>query len=448
MKNILIFVVAITSLSLNAQESEIKYDSIIAIKDLKKDLDDWFSWIHETHPDLSHRIKNIDAFYKNYDSIKDNIKESMTALEFSRKISTLNKTLSDGHMAIGTSSVEYFYDFLDNGGVLFPFEVVFHKNNLLIKSDLGTTSPNKYTSYRITKINKVKVETILQDLLARISGDSETQQKAILSRSFSRSFHYLYGEFKKFDIEYEVNGSKNILNVNGVNKKPTYYKIDEHFNDNYKFEVIDKKNALLTVGSFYWKNREQYFSFMNDAFKTLKEKKIEHLIIDIRENGGGDDEYWMDGILKYIANKPYKWGSKYKVKIIANSRDKGEVIGSVKTGNIDKFIPVNKTTPYKFNGNVSVLIGPFSYSSSILFANTVQDYKFGTLIGENTGGKSTQTGGLQIMVLKNSKLKAYSPRFILERPNGAKNHEFVVPDKIINYNKINPKVLITKTLIK
>lgn len=448
MKKILTFIVVITSLNLNAQESKVKYDSIIAIKDLKKDLDDWFSWVHKTHPDLSHRIKDIDAFYRSYDSIKDNIKAPMTALEFSRKISTLNQTLSDGHMAIGASSVEYFYNFLENGGVLFPFEVVFYKNNLLIKSDLGTTSPNKYTSYRITKINKVKIETILQDLLARISGDSETQQKAILSRSFSRSFHYLYGEFKKFDVEYEVNGSKNILNAYGVNKKPTYYKIDEHFNDNYKFEVIDKKNALLTVGSFYWKNRKQYFDFMNNAFKTLKEKEIEHLIIDIRENGGGDDEYWMDGILKYIANKPYKWGSKFKVKILANSRDEGEVIGSVKTGSIDKFIPVNKTTPLKFNGKVSVLIGPYSYSSSILFANTVQDYKFGNLIGEYTGGKSTQTGGLQIMVLKNSKLKAYSPRFILERPNGAKNHELVVPDKIINYNKISPKSLITKVLIK
>lgn len=448
MKNILVFLIVITSFNLKAQEHKIKYDSIIAIKDLKKDLDEWFSWVHKTHPDLSHRIKDMDAFYKSYDSIKDDIKEPMSVLDFSRKISVLNQIFSDGHMAIGASSVEYFYDFLENGGVLFPFEVVFHKNNLLIKSDLGTTTPNKYSSYRITKINGVKIEIILEDLLMRIGGDSETQQKAILSRSFSRSFHYLYGEVKKFDIQYEANDHTNILNVYGVNKKPRYYKIDEDFNDNYKFEVIDKKNAVLTVGAFYWKNREQYFDFMKDAFKTLKEKEIEHLIIDIRENGGGDDEYWMDGILKYIANKPYKWGSEFKVKVLAEHRDEGEVIGSVKTGNLDKIIPVDKTTPFKFNGKVSILIGPFSYSSSILFANTVQDYGFGTLIGENTGGKSTQTGGLQIMVLKNSKLKVYSPRFILERPNGSKSDESVIPDKIINYSKINPTSLITEVLMK
>lgn len=451
MKRILtIITVLITTLNLYAQEDAIKYDSIISAKDLKNDLNDWYDWIHKTHPDLSHRIKDIDAFYKTFDSIKENINEPMTKLEFWRKISTLNHTLSDAHMAIGGGgySIVKLSEFLANDGLLFPFEVVFDKDNLLIRSDLGTYSPNKYTSYRITKINKVPINIILRDLLLRVNGDSETIRKEILARTFSRSFLLLYGKKKEFGIEYEFNGNKFTIHANGSNEMPKYVKIDEFFNDNYKFEVIDKKNALLTVGSFYWKNREQYLDFMDAAFKTLKEKNIMHLIIDIRENGGGNDENWMEGILKYIADKPYRWGSKFKVKILANSRDEGEVVGSVETGDLDKFIPVNETTPYKFNGQVSVIIGPYTYSSAILFANTVQDYNFATLVGEPTGGRSTQTGGVQNMILKNSKLKTRTPRFILERPNGGLPFESVVPDKIIKYSKINPEGIISKVLIE
>jgi len=449
MKKILtIITVLIITLYLHGQNDVIKYDSMISAKHLKHDLNDWFDWIHKTHPDLSYTIKDIDAFYKSFDSIKEDIREPMTGLEFSRKISTLNHTLSDGHMLVGGLSIDNLRDFLANDGLLFPFEVVFDKDNLLIKSDLGTYSANKYTSYRITEINKVPIETILRDLLLRVNGDSETQQKALLATRFSRSFLFLYGEKKEFDIEYEFNGNKFTIHANGSNEMPKHYKIEEQFNDNYKFEIIDKKNALLTVNSFNWKNRKQYLDFMNAAFKKLKEKNVKHLIIDIRENGGGSDNNWMEGILKYIADKPYRWGSKFKVKILANSRDKGEVVGSVETGDLDKFIHVNDTTSFKFNGQVSVLIGPYTYSSSILFANTVQDYNFAALVGEPTGGKSGQTGGIQIMVLKNSKLKAFCPRFILERPNGGMSLEPVVPDKIIKYSKINPEGLISKVLIK
>lgn len=441
--------VLITTLNVYGQNEVKKYDSIISAKDLKNDLNDWYDWIHKTHPDLSHRIKDIDAFYKTFDSIKENINEPMTKLEFWRKISILNNTLSDCHMGVGRgSSIVKLSEFLANDGLLFPFEVVFNENNLLIRSDLGTYSHNTYTSYRITKINKVPIEIILRDLLLRVNGDSETIRKEILARSFSRSFLLLYGEKKEFDIEYEYNGNKFTIHANGSNEMPKYVKIDEFFNDNYKFEVIDKKNALLTVGSFYWKNREQYLDFMDTAFKTLKEKNIKHLIIDVRENGGGNDENWMEGILKYIADKPYRWGSNFKVKILAHSRDKGEVVGSVETGDLDKFIPVNETTPYKYNGQVSVIIGPYTYSSAILFANTVQDYNFATLVGEPTGGRSTQTGGVENMIFKNSKLKTRTPRFILERPNGGLPLESVVPDKIINYSKINPESLISKVLIE
>jgi C-terminal processing protease CtpA/Prc len=187
---------------------------------------------------------------------------------------------------------------------------------------------------------------------------------------------------------------------------------------------------------------------MDSTFTSLRKNNIKHLIIDLRENGGGDDEYWMDGILKYIAHKPYRWGSNYKKKIIAKYRDSGEVVGSVKNGEIDTLIPVVTDISNKYKGKVSVLIGPYTYSSSILFANTVQDYKFGQLVGEPTGGKSGQTGSIQFLEMTNSKLFSFTPRFYLERPNGGGMNTPVVPDLLIEYDKLNSDELINKLIEK
>ena len=172
------------------------------------------------------------------------------------------------------------------------------------------------------------------------------------------------------------------------------------------------------------------------------------MIIDIRENGGGDDEFWMKGILKYIAHIPYRWGSTFKKKIIAKYRDSGEVIGSAITGNIDTLIPVELDNKYKFSGKVSILIGPYTYSSAILFANTVQDYKFGQLVGEPTGGKSGQTGAIQFSKMPNSGLTMIAPRFYLERPSGGGLREPILPDTTIEYDKLYPDQLINILLQK
>ncbi|NOT94254.1 S41 family peptidase [Ferruginibacter sp.] len=67
---------------------------------------------------------------------------------------------------------------------------------------------------------------------------------------------------------------------------------------------------------------------------------------------------------------------------------------------------------------VSILLGPYSYSSAILFINTIQDYKFGQLVDEPTGGKSGQTGAIQFSKMPNTGLTMIVPRFYLERPKG------------------------------
>ncbi len=421
-----------------------KLNSEIQPQDLKSDIDIWLDWIHSTHPDLSYTVKDIDKFYKSVSQIKDSINSPLTVLEFWKRISPLNNQLSDGHLIVGHINAPIVKDYISKGGTFFPFEVLFNKDKLLIYSNLDGKD-SEYKGHIITKINNIPIATIIAPMLLRINGDSDVQRKVLLQRKFALFYMLLFGECKEFSISLKNGNQEKTISIKGLSELPKLFR-QVTFDDNFKFKILDTQNAILTINEFGWDDKKAYYDFMDSTFMSLKQNNIKHLIIDIRENGGGDDEFWMKGILKYIADKPYRWGSTYRKKIIAKYRDAGEVIGSTITGKIDTLIPVEINSKYKFDGKVSILIGPYTYSSAILFVNTVQDYKFGKLIGEPTGGKSGQTGAIQISKMPNSGLTMITPRFYLERPKGGEHKEPVNPDIKMEYDKLNPDELINELL--
>lgn len=391
---------------------------------------------------MSYTVKDIDKFYGDISQIKDGINSPLTVLEFWKRISPLNSQMSDGHLIVGHINAGVVKDFVSKGGTFFPFEVVFNSNELLISTKInGDTT--KLNSYAITKINNTPIQTTIADLIIRINGDSYEHRKVLLQRKFALFYMLYYGENIEFSITIKKGSDEKTISVKAISALPQFYK-PVTFRDNFKFTVLDNKNAVLTINEFAWDDKKAYYNFMDSVFTDLSEKKVTHLIIDIRENGGGDDEFWMNGILKYVADKPYRWGSTYKKKIIARYRDAGEVVGSIKIGEIDTLILPAQNIPNRFKGLVSILIGPYTFSSAILFANTVQDFKFGKLIGEPTGGKSGQTGAIQFSTMPNSGLTMIAPRFYLVRPKGDKQKEPVMPDTLIAYDKLHPDEIINK----
>ncbi|RIW13370.1 hypothetical protein D0X99_16480 [Algoriphagus lacus] len=418
----------------------------IQAEQLKNDVDVWMDWLHATHPDLSYTVKDIDHFYEEVERIKSGITAPMTVLEFWREISSLNSQLSDGHLIVGHITGGVVKDYLSKGGVFFPFEVVFDKGDLVIESKLAG-EPTEFAGYTITRINNLPITDILNELTPRINGDSEKHRQVLLQRKFALLHMLFYGESKLYEVELRKGGDVKMIKANGISALPKFYH-SATFDQVFSFEILDEKNAVVTVNEFGWENSKDYYDFMDSVFTTLTQRKIDHLIIDVRENGGGDDEYWMNGILKYIADQPYRWGSSYKKKILGRFRDPGEVIGTVIEGEIDTLIQPAPKLDNRFLGDVSVLVGPYTYSSAILFANTVQDYGFGRLVGEPTGGKSGQTGAIQFSSMPHSGLPMIAPRFYLVRPSGSSPLDPVKPDLMMEYDRLDSKKMLESILRK
>lgn len=444
LKNLLI-ILLIGLISGNALATTVAhYHSMLQPEEAKKDVEQWLAFIDKTHPDLAYTVKDVPLFYQQVNEFKNSLNKPISVRDFWLAMMVFNHTLSDGHSSLSPPNRKVFVnDYLESGGTLFPYEVILNNGQLIIKAKL-TGEASDLAGSVIDKINGVPINAVLAPLLKRMHGDSDNQRKAMLSTRFATYYWLYFGEHKQFKLT--VSNAKNEVSEVMVSSG-SEISYDDSFESNFKFTQLNKDTGLLTINTFLWLEDEaRVINFFKSVFTEIKKLNLKHLLIDIRKNSGGDDHFWKKGILPYIADKSWRTGSNYQLKVIAGRVGEGQKVGDVVKGEISTVQTAELDNPLKFTGDVSVLVGAYTYSSSILFMNTIQDYEFGKLVGDKTGGKSGQTGGIQTLSLTHSKLLAVIPRFWLTRPKGGHNLELVTLDTVINYDPLQPNQLIDKLL--
>lgn len=195
---------------------------------------------------------------------------------------------------------------------------------------------------------------------------------------------------------------------------------------NLTLRILEKgKTAYVKVDSF----DDAFIDADLPRIKTFMEdvKDFENLIIDIRENGGGNTDYWENAFVKPNISEPvasrlirlmkdtdltrrfygpqYVGSSANPESLLADARYRKLV-----TGDMDGLTRmrelVNVTAPDKqgtpFGGKIWLLIGPEVYSSAEAFAVFCKDTGFATLVGKTTGG--SDSGGPILFELPNSHL--------------------------------------------
>lgn len=396
---------------------------------IKADIDGWMHWLHRTHPQLTYTIKDIDGFYAQVQDLKDSIDEPLTKAELWQKLTPINETFSDAHLMVGyQSNKDYLNERLGQGAKLFPFDVAITDQGTVIIKSLAGGAPTGLRGSEIVAINGTPVGDIVPELTKRQHGDTDAHRRTLVAKRWSFLYLATFGSADSFEVTFEQNGvTRNIsLPGHGDIEKTAY--AEETLETTYACEMRGDTTAYLQVGSYYWEDVDGYLAFMDDCFTSFKEAGAENLVVDIRENGGGDDMFWMAGQMQYIAQVPYRHGSTYKVRILEKYRDPGEVIGDVVSGEISRMRPPKTGLKNAFEGDFYLLVGPYSYSSSILFANAVKDHGIGKIVGVPTAGKRGQTGGTQRYIFPNTGLKGVSPRFILQPPAGGDSHAPVAVD--------------------
>ncbi len=137
------------------------------------------------------------------------------------------------------------------------------------------------------------------------------------------------------------------------------------------------KYGIIEIPAFYadWaemqKGNPNYKSTTRDVkivLDSLKQEKVDGIIIDLRGNGGGSLSEAIDLTGLFIKTGPVVQTKNYRGKV-----------------DIDK----DEDPTIFWDGPLTVMIDRFSASASEIFAGAIQDYGRGVIVGNTTYGKGT-----------------------------------------------------------
>lgn len=362
-----------------------------------------------------------------------------------RVLAQLNPQFADAHLALFQPARDkQVKAHLAAGGGFFPYEVrVTPEGDLFIRAELGG-KPSTLARTRIEHINGMPASQVVRELLQLIHGDTAAFRAEVLSRRFWFYYWKVFGAPAGFTL---VQNGKQVSTPAGTALPELLVGADAaDFKQVFRFELLGKHAALLTIDAFGWPDKDKFYAFTKDAFARMRAAGVTTLLIDVRENGGGDDDMWKKGVLPYIATRPYRHTSTYVKKVIPGRGSETEKVGDVIHGTQDNWEQPQPDNPLLFKGRVYVLVGGMTYSSAVLFSNVMQDFGFAQLVGARGYARARQSGGIQIRSLPNTKLELVVPRFVLDRPSGARTPELVTPDIVLADDPFDKRVLIDTLL--
>ena len=131
---------------------------------------------------------------------------------------------------------------------------------------------------------------------------------------------------------------------------------------------IDTENsmAILTLDSCII--NKKYIDCVNKMFNDVKEQNIQNVIVDLRNNGGGNSGVVVE-FFRYLDLDRYKCA--------VNKKRLGQFVVTSSNEIINE-----KYNDLLFRGNIYILTSSNTYSAAMTFTEEIQSNKLGIIIGE------------------------------------------------------------------
>lgn len=196
---------------------------------------------------------------------------------------------------------------------------------------------------------------------------------------------------------------------------------------------VDRENNLGVFNLVVCVDDDVFRRDAEDFFAAVRDNEIENVIIDLRENVGGQSRV-VESFLRHLPIDSYvTYGTE-----IGYSKPAAERVGMRRTWGTSTFAPsTRRIEPVEepFTGNVFVLVGNRTFSAGNWIAVVFYDNDLGTIIGEPTGNAPSSFGDMISFQLPNT-------RFIL----GVSYKYFTRPDPSNDpQDSLYPRVPVNRT---
>ena len=318
----------------------------------------------------------------------------MTTQEFYSILIPLVAWIGCGHTSLWAP--EGYWEHVPQG--MFPMRV--HARDGQIFAILGYNNETSVNpGSRIISINGQDADSMVIEMVHNIWSDGYILTKRY--RRLNQVFPYLYALNYGFPEQFEIvileGGKEKQIKMNPVSRTIVDTYIDSLFapggarNPGLKLELVDDWSAILTIGSFaYYDDNEGFNSLIDSSFRVIHDHNIQHLIIDLRGNDGGDP-FCSSHLLTYLQREPLVYFR--------------ERYG--KYARLNQPLPMAEN-PYK--GKQYYLIDGICFSTTGHFTSLLKYHNLGTFIGEEAGATFTCNDASHDMALKHTGYRIQSAR--------------------------------------
>lgn len=415
--------------------------------------------LEAAHYDLYRYTSKAD-FEQNYRDIRQAVpQDSLTYLDAVKIFQRVVSKANNGHTEIpfpGQSYGEYAY----NGGTLFPLELAFEEGKALIRKNF-TDQENIQIGAELISINGMPIEEVLEEIYPQVSAERLYFKLAKIELfSFPRYYWLVFGRQDDFEVEIRSGNAVKSFSLKAVPVIEGYeMKRTEIFHREKSLTFLDQA-AYLKIGSFTGDEIE-FRTFIDSAFTEIGKQNFDYLIIDLRNNDGGNDSF-SDYMISYFADRPFRWNSSYSLKTskllkedIRSNRDTTETFwasaldkedGTVYSYDFGEHEPQPKGKRYM--GKVFVLVNRQSHSQSTVAAAQVQDYGFATIVGEETGESPSLLASVFFFSLPHTGITIQVSKGYSVRVNGNREEKGVIPDILIRDHLLDEKDEVLEGLLE
>lgn len=397
----------------------------------------------EVHPGL-YRYNDEASIQKGLAELKKAFSSPVTHAEAYLAISKMLASLQCGHT---------FASFFNQNGLIksvihwqqdkVPFTFRWVKDRMIVQYD-ATQDQVLPKGTEILRINGTRTQDILAELIPYVSSDG-AGRAARVAQLEVQGFDFRYDAFDVFHpLVFPLQKPEWQLEIKRVGEASTeevvlpaitsaerhktlvkrYTTFPKDRNAMLSYDVIEDGIGVLKLGSFGlmgWKRlTKDYKAFYKEAFTTFAKNKVKHLIIDIRDNMGGNDEmkdelatYFdidrfiddsREGRTRYLyfpeVLKTYvqSWGNPWYYDLSTDKPEQKD--GYYLFPRSHSINQKNKRKPAVFKGKVYLLTSPRNGSLAYYLAKDFKTFKLGTSLGQETDGNLRGINGGQILFLR------------------------------------------------
>jgi hypothetical protein len=392
------------------------------VEALKEDLKILWDMLEEGHGGLD-RYTPADVLKKSFDTAGDGLTGPLTEFDFYSRLLPLVAEIKDGHTHLMLSPAAGAH--LDAQPVFFPFWLRFLKDKAYVFRNLSSDAGIKEGA-ELLAIDGTPIRDVVSALLPLVPSDAGIRTSRLRRLEYPTAFGRLlalrFGRRESRRIRFRPfqGGETKETTIPGVTAADIVRLLQERdpaaAERRPSCELSFKgSTAVLTIrvfGDDPDKARPRFPEFLNETFRSLEEKKTPNLIIDLRDNGGGFDEYGKL-LFAHIMDRPflYYWSletkkDRYDLFRFTNESAEGaeelaKPLRKNARGGFDVIGHPNRglQTPQgpQFAGRVAILIDGGSSSTTGETTSAFHYYKKAVFVGEECGsGYYGNTAGFMV----------------------------------------------------